>query len=46
MVIYICVGISITANGQVYEPCGMTYGQSNEAHGNNFKIFFRDGFKN
>jgi hypothetical protein len=30
-------------NGQVYEPCGLTHGQSNEVHSNNFKIFFRDG---
>lgn len=26
-------------NGQVYEPCGITHGQSNEVHSNNFKIF-------
>jgi hypothetical protein len=25
----------ITANGQVYEPCGLTHGQSNEVQSNN-----------
>jgi len=30
---------AIAANGQGYEPCGLTNGQSNEVHSNNFKIF-------
>jgi hypothetical protein len=25
----------ITYNGQVYEPCGLTHGQSNEVQSNN-----------
>lgn len=31
--------LQLFANGQVYEPCGLTHGQSNEVHSNNFKIF-------